>query len=420
VIAPELLERRVAGDPDALDRLARDLKRRAVACADVARAADAAEPVSWKGAAAAAYTQAEALVNARLCAAADLVALAAAALSQYAATLRQAQQEARRANDVLDEADRVTAHWQALPLLHRPVADPGDPLRARGWNLLERANADVDQAARGAAVVLLELLPEADPSQRSTGVLSRIGHGAAESSTALWRSAASCGLPGMLTASAGLRCATDDATELATAVRHPLAAGKALLDWDTWARDPARAVGHLLPNALLALATGGAGRLAEAPSALRAAEIPPTLRFGPHRLEDINGAPGGPHFDNCPSCVIAVDQTLAGAPASAIPDRPTMLRELAARYDSMFVMADKEWITQQLMNAPSGARGIVFGMRADNAEGHVFNAVQEHGRVYFIDGQTGEAGVFQDSFVKLFFLRTDGLSVVGAVDRGSR
>ncbi|GAA1914107.1 WXG100 family type VII secretion target [Nocardioides hwasunensis] len=38
--------------------------------------------------------------------------------------------------------------------------------------------------------------------------------------------------------------------------------GKALLDWDTWADDPARAIGHLVPDAIIAVATAGTGALA--------------------------------------------------------------------------------------------------------------------------------------------------------------
>ena len=38
--------------------------------------------------------------------------------------------------------------------------------------------------------------------------------------------------------------------------------GKSLLDWDTWADDPARAIGHLVPDAIVAVATGGSGALA--------------------------------------------------------------------------------------------------------------------------------------------------------------
>ncbi|TGN33249.1 hypothetical protein [Aeromicrobium chenweiae] len=35
--------------------------------------------------------------------------------------------------------------------------------------------------------------------------------------------------------------------------------GKGLLDWDTWADDPARALGHLVPDAVAAVFTAGAG-----------------------------------------------------------------------------------------------------------------------------------------------------------------
>lgn len=38
--------------------------------------------------------------------------------------------------------------------------------------------------------------------------------------------------------------------------------GKSLLDWDTWADDPARAIGHLVPDAVAAVATVGTGALA--------------------------------------------------------------------------------------------------------------------------------------------------------------
>lgn len=38
--------------------------------------------------------------------------------------------------------------------------------------------------------------------------------------------------------------------------------GKSLLDWDTWADDPARAIGHLVPDAIVAVATAGTGAIA--------------------------------------------------------------------------------------------------------------------------------------------------------------
>ncbi len=38
--------------------------------------------------------------------------------------------------------------------------------------------------------------------------------------------------------------------------------GKAMLDWDTWADDPARALGHLVPDAVIAVLTAGTGAVA--------------------------------------------------------------------------------------------------------------------------------------------------------------
>jgi hypothetical protein len=42
------------------------------------------------------------------------------------------------------------------------------------------------------------------------------------------------------------------------ALDHPVDFAKALLDWDTWKESPLRAIGHLLPGILIAIATGGA------------------------------------------------------------------------------------------------------------------------------------------------------------------
>ena len=58
------------------------------------------------------------------------------------------------------------------------------------------------------------------------------------------------------------------------AVRDPAAAGRALLDLDTWASNPARAVGHLLPDALAAPAGAGlATRTATQAAAARRAAV---------------------------------------------------------------------------------------------------------------------------------------------------
>ncbi|HWO64939.1 MAG TPA: polymorphic toxin-type HINT domain-containing protein, partial [Umezawaea sp.] len=40
-------------------------------------------------------------------------------------------------------------------------------------------------------------------------------------------------------------------------LQDPVAFGKAMVDWDTWSTDPARALGHLVPDAIAAIFTGG-------------------------------------------------------------------------------------------------------------------------------------------------------------------
>jgi hypothetical protein len=69
-----------------------------------------------------------------------------------------------------------------------------------------------------------------------------------------------------------LRDAKIFATGLGHGVTHPKELGKAALDWDTWAHDPARAVGHLIPNIALILATGGTGEAAETGEAVLTTE----------------------------------------------------------------------------------------------------------------------------------------------------
>ena len=49
---------------------------------------------------------------------------------------------------------------------------------------------------------------------------------------------------------------------LAHGVTHPAEMAKAAVDWDTWADDPARAIGHLLPTIVVTVATAGSGKAA--------------------------------------------------------------------------------------------------------------------------------------------------------------
>jgi hypothetical protein len=81
----------------------------------------------------------------------------------------------------------------------------------------------------------------------------------------------------------------DQLAGLAGAVRHPRRLAAEVLDLDTWRRSPVRAVGHLLPDLVAAVATGGtaaAGRRAAATAARagRKAELDTAATAGRSKL----------------------------------------------------------------------------------------------------------------------------------------
>jgi len=122
---------------------------------------------------------------------------------------------------------------------------------------------------------------------------------------------------------------------------------------------------------------------------------------------------------NCQSCVNAVDHALDGRPASAVPvpakggfPWPDSVTKTIGG-DKSFVKVDGyDDITKQLAKAGDGARGVIWGRRFQQignrlveVEGHVFNAVNRGGQVYYVDGQTGTFATLE-KFSSLSFLRT--------------
>lgn len=108
---------------------------------------------------------------------------------------------------------------------------------------------------------------------------------------------------------------------------------------------------------------------------------------------------------NCVNCAIATDAMLAGRPASALPGAPQSIGILERIFGAQFsAVPSLATVVQALVVAGSGSRGIVFGSR-DDGVGHVFNAVNQHGVVRFLDGQTGTIAVVS-GYTGLRFLRT--------------
>lgn len=179
------------------------------------------------------------------------------------------------------EPERFREAAQACARAGTALAEHADRLRVADWlpgqafgsptelarELDRRAAALAEDSARQAAGILLGLARSAParPSRldrwwhRLRSWRSEIQLGAAESSERL--------------ADTGLRIAsrlTDPyppqglhelraaGSHLLEEVQHPLRLAQAMSDWDTWRTDPARAVGHLLPDLAAALVSGGA------------------------------------------------------------------------------------------------------------------------------------------------------------------
>jgi hypothetical protein len=77
---------------------------------------------------------------------------------------------------------------------------------------------------------------------------------------------------------------------LAYGVTHPVEFGKAILDWDTWQSSPGRAIGHLVPDLVLTLATAGGGAAARGARAARAADELADMGTTLRRLDRIDDA----------------------------------------------------------------------------------------------------------------------------------
>jgi filamentous hemagglutinin len=98
---------------------------------------------------------------------------------------------------------------------------------------------------------------------------------------------------------------------------------------------------------------------------------------------------------NCVSCVVAVDASLTGHPASAVPGGPRSIQDLAEHFGGSFrTVSGEADVAAILVRAGPGARGVVFGAVAGRNYGHVFNAVNQRGTVRFLDGQTGGEAAF--------------------------
>jgi len=234
---------------------------------------------------------------------------AANALDAYASALESAQSRARWAQREYARGDRVSdsakasydadvdrargeaqakaAAGQVVTLKILPFHDPGEEIRQSALREYGAAKADLDAAAHVCASGVRAGC-DAAPAKRKwyESVGAAIGgflEGAGEALMDLGKLAMWLTNPAMLMAqslledaqsgltaeeiSAKWKLKLDDVKGMLDALqKDPLEFGKQLgkgmLDWDTWSDDPARALGHLLPDAVIAVLTLGEGTIA--------------------------------------------------------------------------------------------------------------------------------------------------------------
>ncbi|MFC4555651.1 putative T7SS-secreted protein [Georgenia faecalis] len=228
---------------------------------------------------------------------------AARALETYADALARAQEraawcasehdrgeevtsEARSAydNDVTQarrEVAAARASGELVNLTILPFSDPGQAVRSGARAEFAAAKADL-KAAAGVCAHEVRRGCDAAPPERNwfESGLRFVGGVLAGAGEALWElgeMVVNLSLrpvfdlvdlaTGNLTPeelAARNRMSIEQATAMLGALRDdPLAfgteVGKAMLDWDTWADDPARALGRLIPDLVATVASGGAG-----------------------------------------------------------------------------------------------------------------------------------------------------------------
>nr|WP_185746128.1 hypothetical protein [Oryzihumus leptocrescens] len=249
----------------------------------------------WDGPAATAFLSVLGLAPAPLRTGGEAFVAAAQAVGQHAAVLEAAQEQARLAAMVADDARSATGAWSAqvssrevvqrrasggdagavaaLAAMPALGVDPGVEGRARAARLLAEAREVVAESARRAASVLARAaaLAPREPSLSERALIRdvqlnrEVAFGAGESvvdfGALVWRTS----LPRATTNPVEWMA---DQVELAKGyvndARHPAELGKSVVDWDTWATNPARALGHVGGNALIGVATGGGSAAGEA------------------------------------------------------------------------------------------------------------------------------------------------------------
>lgn len=294
----------IKGSPDAIAAKSSVLLSRGRDFVSVGDGLSSLSTSGWTGRAADRFRERFEVDPPRWIAAGNGFVRAGNALSAYAGQLRWAQAEAtacaaewergqqatRSARAAYDADVRAAkaekAAWEAdngpgtFRLTIEPFHDPGESVRQGALSRFQAAKSALEQAA-GEAAVGVRAGAEAAPAARNwlESGLAFLGGVIVGAGEALW------GLVELGYSISPLhfvvemsKLATGELTPEEYAAKQQLTLetvqglwtalttdpvgfgknlGKALLDWDTWADDPARAIGHLVPDAIAAVFTAG-------------------------------------------------------------------------------------------------------------------------------------------------------------------
>ena len=258
----------------------------------------------WTGRAADEFREAHDLEPDRWIKAGNGFKKAAAGLTTYAGVLEDAQRRAAEAKAEHERGqqesenartqygsymDRMRAYWSSGGTDQaQPFVDWGDPIQQEALRAMQAVRADLDNAAHVCAGEVRAGCADApeEPNWLESGLkfVGGIFEGAGE---AVWDLLTMVPFSPVNLVIDAYKLATGDLTPEELAKTYELDVenavdmaqgiytglttdpigfgkqlGKSLLDWDTWADDPARAIGHLVPDAIVAVATGGAGAVA--------------------------------------------------------------------------------------------------------------------------------------------------------------
>jgi hypothetical protein len=258
----------------------------------------------WTGRAADEFREAHDLEPDRWVKAGNGFKKASAGLTTYAGALEDAQRRAAEAKAEYERGEResasartqydsymgrMRAYWSSGGTDQaEPFVDWGDPIQQEALGALNAARADLDNAAAVCAGEVRAGCADApeEPNWLESGLkfVGGIFEGAGE---AVWDLLTMVPFSPVNLVIDSYKLATGDLTPEELMKKYELSAenawtmaqgiytglttdpvgfgkelGKSLLDWDTWADDPARAIGHLVPDAIAAVATAGTGAVA--------------------------------------------------------------------------------------------------------------------------------------------------------------